>query len=444
MIVFVSLAAAMVAAALAWILVPLLRGATGSGVAREASNVAILRDQRKELEADLANGTITREHYDQAREELDRRVLEESQAHQGGTAALPSAAGAWTAAIVAAALPIGALLIYVALGNFDAFSPAVSTASRAAPEGQHDVSPEQIAKMIKELEARLEKEPGNAEGWTVLARTYYQMSRYPEAARAYERATALAPGDAAMLADYADALGAAQGGTLQGKPLELVAQALAADPTQWKALALAGTAAFDRKDYAQAVAYWERMKATVPAGSQIAQSIDSSIAEARELGGLKGGPASSSPAIAKAAPAAPLAAATPVPAATPGPIASAAAPAPVGGGSVAGSVALAPGLAASASPDDVVFVFARAAQGPKMPLAILRKSVKDLPLTFTLDDSMAMAPNMSLSNFGEVVVGARLSKSGQAIAQSGDFEGVSAPVKVGSRGVAVVIDKAIP
>ena len=446
MIVFVSLAAAMVAAALAWILVPLLRGATGSGVAREASNVAILRDQRKELEADLANGTITREHYDQAREELDRRVLEESQAQHGGTHALPSAAGAWTAAIVAAALPIGALLIYVALGNFDAFSPSVSTASRAAPDGQHDVSPEQIAKMVNELEARLEKEPGNADGWKILARTYYQLARYPEAARAYERATALAPGDAAMLADYADALGSAQGGSLQGKPLELVAQALAADPTQWKALALAGTAAFDRKDYAGAVAHWERMKATVPAGSQIAQSIDSSIAEARELGGLKGGPASSSAAIAKAAPAAPAAAAAakPVPAATPGPVASAAAPAAAGGGSVAGSVALAPALAANASPDDVVFVFARAAQGPKMPLAILKKSVKDLPLTFTLDDSMAMAPNMSLSNFNEVVIGARLSKSGQAIAQSGDFEGASPPVKVGSRGVAVVIDKAVP
>ena len=295
------------------------------------------------------------------------------------------------------------------------------------------MSPEQIEKMIKELEARLEKEPGNAEGWMMLARTYYALNRYPDAARAFERATALVPDNAALLADYADALGAAQGGTLQGKPLELVARALAADPTQWKALALAGTAAFDRKDYAQAVGYWERMKATVPAGSQIAQSIDASIAEARELGGLKAGPASSSPAIAKAAPATPAAAATPAPAATPGPVASAAAPAAAGGGSVAGTVALAPALAASASPDDVVFVFARAAQGPKMPLAILRKQVKDLPLTFTLDDSMAMAPNMSLSNFAEVVVGARLSKSGQAMrAKRRSRRRSPPPVKVGA------------
>ena len=114
------------------------------------------------------------------------------------------------------------------------------------------------------------------------------------------------------------------------------------------------------------------------------------------------------------------------------------------GGFVAGSVTLAPALAATASPDDIVFVFARAAQGPKMPLAILRKQVRDLPLAFTLDDSMAMAPNMSLSNFGEVVVGARISKSGQAMPQSGDFEGFSPAVKVGTRGVAVVIEKAVP
>jgi cytochrome c-type biogenesis protein CcmH len=431
MIVFVSIAAAMVAAALAWILVPLLRATPGGGVAREASNVAILRDQLKELETDLANGTISSEQHGQAREELERRVLEESRAQKGGgTAYLPSATGAWTAAIVAAALPIGALLIYVALGNFEAFSPAaVANASRGAPEGRHDVSPEQIAKMIKELEARLEMDPGNAEDWTILARTNYQLKRYPEAARAYERAVALVPGDAAMLADYADALGAAQGGSLQGKPLELVAKALAADPTHWKALALAGTAAFESKDYAQAIAYWERMKATVPAGSEIAQSIDASIVEARALGGLKGGPASPAPAIAKAPAAAP---ASPAP------------PAAATGGFVAGSVTLAPALAATASPDDVVFVFARAAQGPKMPLAILRKRVRDLPLAFTLDDSMAMAPNMSLSNFVEVVVGARISKSGQAMPQSGDFEGFSPAVKVGTRGVAVVIEKAVP
>lgn len=434
MIAFVVVAALMVALALAWILVPLLRSRGGSGIAREASNVAILRDQLRELDTDVANGTISREQYDQARRELEQRVLDESKAVASVAAAAPSAASAWTAAIVAGALPIAALLIYVALGNFDAFSPlAARDAGGGASGARHDVTPQELEKMTAELAARLDKDPGNAEGWIILARTYYAQSRYPDAVKAFDRAVSLAPRDAALLADYADALGAAQGGTLQGKPLELVERALAADPTQWKALALAGTAAFDRKDYAQAVAYWERMKQTVPPGSTVAQSIDSSIAEARELGGIK--PGTPAPAIAKA----PAAAVPAAKAAGEAPVAAAAA-----GGSIAGTVSLAPALAAKASPDDVVFIFARAAQGPKMPLAILRKQVRDLPASFALDDSMAMQPGMALSNFGEVVVGARISRSGQAMPQSGDLEGLSPPIKVGARNVAVTIESTIP
>ena len=430
MSIFVGISVAMVAAALAWILVPLLRGTTTARITGEASNVAVLRDQLRELESDLRNGTISRENYDLARQDLERRALEESKNPARTVASMPSRAGALTAAIVAGALPIAAMLIYVALGNFDAFS------SSATAGGRHDVSPEQIAKMIKELEGRLENDPGNADGWSILARTYYQLNRFPEATRAYEHATALRPDDAQLLADYADALAAAQGGTLQGKPLELVARALAADPTQWKALALAGTEAFDRKDYAKAVAYWERMKASVPSGSQFAQSVDASIAEARELGGLKTTTAAAAapapPAATKGAAAA--AASTPAKA----PVASASA------GSVAGTVTLAPALAASVSPNDVVFIFARPVQGPRMPLAIIRKQVRDLPVAFTLDDSMSMSPTTTLSSAGEVIVGARVSRSGQAIPQSGDFEGLSPPVKVGARGVAVVIEKTIP
>jgi len=429
MSVFVGIAAAMVAAALAWILVPLLRGTrrAGAHVTGEASNVAILRDQLRELDADLDNGTISREHHDLARQDLERRALEESNKPEGPDASMPSRAGALTAAIIAGALPIAALMIYLALGNFDAFSRGAATA------GRHDVSPEQIEVKIKELAARLEKDPGNAEGWGVLARTYYQLNRFPEAVKAYERAAAIGPDDATLLADYADALAAAQGGTLQGKPLELVTRALAADPMQWKALALAGTAAFDRKDYAQAVTYWERMKVGVPPGSQIAQSIDASIAEARELGGGKATGATAAtaappPAMAKSAAVAP----------------APKAPAAGASGAVAGTVTLAPALVGKVSPDDVVFIFARPAQGPRMPLAILKKQVRDLPIAFTLDDSMSMSPASMLSSAGDVIIGARISRSGQAIPQSGDVEGFSPPVKVGARGVAVVIEKAIP
>ena len=115
-----------------------------------------------------------------------------------------------------------------------------------------------------------------------------------------------------------------------------------------------------------------------------------------------------------------------------------------GGAKVSGKVSVAPALAGKAAPTDVVFIFARAASGPPMPLAVLRKQVKDLPVEFALDDSMAMAPNLKLSGFAEVVVGARISRSGSATPQSGDLQGLSRPVKVGASGVAVVIDTAVP
>ena len=436
MTIFVLIAAAMVAAALAWVLVPLLKRGKPGGVAREASNVAILRDQLRELDADLATGTMPRDQYEQAKRELEQRVLEESKA-VASVANAPSQSAAWTAAILGGAIPIAALLLYVALGNHDAFAP---TAARSATSGaDHEVTPQQVEAMAANLAAKLEKEPNNADGWVMLARTYYALNRHADAARAFDRAVALVPDNAELLADYADSVGASEGG-LGGKSLALIERALKADPSHWKALALAGTAAFNRKDYRQAIEYWERMKSTVPPGSPIAGSIDASIAEARELGGLKAAPSPGNSALA-AAPVGGVAKgpSSPAPAPTPAPQALA-----LAGATVAGTVKLSPALAGKVSPTDTVYIFARAVDGPKMPLAILRKQVKDLPVAFSFDDSMAMAPNFALSNFPSVVVGARVSKSGGVTPQSGDLEGLSSAVKVGASGLAVVIDRALP
>jgi cytochrome c-type biogenesis protein CcmH len=436
---FVLIAAVMVAAAIAWVLVPLLARRRPQAVAREASNVAILRDQQGELDADLAAGVISREQYDEARGELERRVLEDSSA-AAATIAPPSQVAAWTAAVLAGTIPIAALVLYVALGNHDAFVPE---AARAA---EHEVTPQQVEAMAAKLAARLESEPDNAEGWVMLARTYYALNRHADATRAFERATTLVPGNADLLANYADSVGAVEGG-LNGNALDIITRALKADPSHWKALALAGSAAFERKDYKQSVAYWERMKATVPPGSAIAGSIDASIAEARELGGLKTAAAPTAGA-AGAAPAGGGAKVAPTATAATGgakaPPTAAAASAATRGAAIAGSVQLAPALAAKAAPTDTVFIFARAADGPKMPLAILRKQVKDLPATFTLDDSLAMTPDMALSKFSEVIVGARVSKSGNATPQRGDLEGFSSVVKTGASGIVVVIDRALP
>jgi cytochrome c-type biogenesis protein CcmH len=431
--------ALMVAAALGWILVPLLRPAAGKRIGREASNVAILRDQLAELDSDLAAGTTTREQYDESRRELERRVLEESKATPPGPP-VPSPSAAWTAALVGSTIPLVALLLYATIGNVESLLPGAKR-DLAASAPSHEVTREQVEDMATKLAAKLEKDPDNADGWVMLARTYYALRRNADANKAFERAVALRPDDAGLLADYADALASTQGG-IAGQPLALVERALKADPTHWKALALAGTAAFDRKDYRQAVAYWEKMKATVPAGSPIAASIDNSIAEARALGGLSdvpGPPSAASNAGAKST----ASAVKPLePAAQSA--AAAAKPATGTSTSIAGTVALAPALQGKVAPTDTVYIFARAAEGPRMPLAILRKQVKDLPVTFALDDSMAMSPNFALSNFPSVVVGARISKSGNAAPQSGDLEGVSPTVKVGMSGVSVVIDRALP
>jgi cytochrome c-type biogenesis protein CcmH len=434
---FVLIAAAMVAVALAWILVPLLRGHPDQRIDREASNVALLRDQLQELENDVANGIMPTERFDQARRELEARVLEESKA-TAPVATATSRAGVWSAAIVGAVVPIAAVVLYLLLGDPAAFSPQAREAAAKA-DGGHDVTPAQVEEMVTKLTAKLEKEPANVEGWVVLARTYYYMRRFPEAAKAFEKAVGLAPDAPDLLADYADTLGAAQGGTLEGKPLELVNRALKIDPTYWKALALAGTAAFNRKDYRQAVDYWERLKPTVPPESDIARSIDASIAEARTLGNLPAAPAAVPGSAVALAPA-------PAARAPAAPSTSAAAPAApaMPGTAITGTVKLAPAIAAKASPNDVVFVFARAAEGPKMPLAILRLQVKDLPTSFTLDDSMAMTPTMKVSSFPEVVAGARISKSGSAAPAPGDLEGLSKPLKPGTTGVSIVIDSVLP
>ena len=461
MTVFVLLAAVMIAAALTWVLVPLLRSHRPPSVVREAANVEILRDQLAELDADRATGALPADKYEQARRELDQRVLDDSVAPANtAEAAIAPRAGAWTAAILGGAIPIVAVVLYLSLGGLQVFVPGGATTA-AATGGEHDLSPEQVQAMIDKLEAKLASEPGNVEGWVILARTYYSMKRYPEAVRAFDRAVAILPNDPDLLADYADALGAVQGNTLAGKPMELIGRALAADPTHWKALALAGTDAFNRKDYRKAVEYWEKLKATAPPDSPIAGSIDGSIAEARALAGMKpatpaagvaatgtatttvaGAPVANASAAAKAAPAAGAAAAT-KPAGVAGVANAAGAPA-AGGGSVAGTVTLAPALAAKAAPTDVVFIFARAAQGPRMPLAILRKQVKDLPVTFSLDDSMAMTPEMKLSSFPSIVVGARVSRSGNAMPQSGDLEGLSPPMAGGAAGVSITIDRQLP
>jgi cytochrome c-type biogenesis protein CcmH len=290
--------------------------------------------------------------------------------------------------------------------------PVAATAEAAESGPDEQEARQQIEGMVSKLAERLKTRPDDATGWLMLGRSYTVLGRADDAIAAYEKAVALRGNDATTLADYAGALLAKNGDRATPQSDAVVARALAADPGHLKGLALAGMAAFERADYATAARHWEKMAERLPADSPDAPRLQASLDEARRRGGLS---------------AAPVAAA------------SAKAAVTGAGAAISGTVTLAPALAAKAGPTDTVFVFARAAQGPRMPLAVLRAQVKDLPMTYKLDDSMAMAPTAKISGAAQVIVGARISKSGNAIPQPGDLAGESAPVAPGASGVAITI-----
>ena len=387
-------------AALAFVLPALLarKGRAGSP-AGDAANIAIYRDQLRELDADLAAGTLLREQHDEARREIERRMLDDVRAES--PTALAAGTGRGTALAVGIALPLVAALLYFAVGNPRALAPLPAG-------GEHEVTVQQIESMVERLAARLKEKPEDVKGWTMLGRSYAVIDRFPEAVAAYENAIKRSAPDAQLLADYADALAMSQGRTLMGAPEKIIAQALQLDPDNVKALALAGTVAFQRKDFKGAIAHWERILKVVPPDSDMADSTRDSIADAQNLAAFSVKPDT----VQKAAPAA---------------------------AAISGTVSLAPALAGKASPDDTVFIFARPAEGSRMPLAVMRKRVRDLPTNFKLDDSMAMTPAAKLSGYERVIIGARISKSGNPTGQPGDLEGLSAPVKPGAAGIVILI-----
>jgi len=405
MIAFWIVGGLFAAVAVLLLVLPLLRSRGDDRVSRSAANIAIHRDQLRELDADLRAGTLSAELYEQARREIEARLLEDLS--RPDTAAVQHQQWRGAAIALALAIPLCAVGLYFVVGNPQALAP------QAAGSPDHGLSEQQIEALVERLAARLKTDPENAEGWSMLGRSYGALGRFDEATNAYANAAARLPNNAQLFADYADVLGMAQGRRLQGEPEKLIARALDIDPANLKALALAGTVAFDKKNYAEAVRYWERMLPQVRPESEEARSIQASIDEARALGGQGSAPPARSTAAV------------------------------TGKGVVSGVVKLAPALADKVAPTDTVFIFARAVEGPRMPLAIMRKQARELPATFKLDDSMAMAPDMKLSNFPRLVVGARISKSSNATPQPGDLQGVSGTVTNGSAGITVLIDTEI-
>jgi len=407
-----------------------------------SAHIEDLKQQLRQL-ADLAQrGALPDAPYQEAKARLERQLLDAVLAGGGdapmAAAASPTANAAAEPAAKLSRTMLGGMLAFVVVVGAAGYawvgkpgawqvgpgaSPEVAQAAGASPHqgasAPHEMSADQINAMVEGLAAKLQADPGNAEGWAMLARTYAALGRFDASIPAYQKAATLAPNDAQIYADYADALAVTRGRKLDGEPTALITKALKLDPRNFKALYLSGTIAFEQQDFKAAADLWERASQhTPPDNPELAKQVQAALADARQRAGL---PARTSTVTELNAPAA---------TADAGASQSA---------EVAGTVTLSKTLAGQVSPDDAVFIFAKAAQGPKMPLAVLRKQVKDLPARFTLTDALAMSPQMKLSGYPEVIVSARVSKSGQAMAQPGDWQGQSAPVKLGAQNIQIEI-----
>lgn len=389
-----------------------------SGDATSALNTTIHRDRLAELERDYANHLISAADYAEARDELQHQLLDDTSA-ASSVAASPKRR--WDGWVLAALLPAAAIGLYVLLGNPDALLSSAERNTQAVAT---------MNGMISQLEKKLAQTPDDMEGWVMLARAYKVMSRWDDAERAYGRAEPLLEKNASLLAELADVL-LQKTNNFAGRPHELIAQALQLEPDNGKALLLAGAEAFAGKNYAAAVGHWERLQAQMDPASDEARMIATGIARAREVGGIKVG-AGDAPRSLEAALGQSLSGTAPAPKS------SDAATMP---GAVSGRVELSPALRTQTTPEETVFIFARAVNGPRMPLAVQRVRVADLPYDFKLDDSQAMSPQNKISSAQELRIEVRVSKSGQAMPGKGDLTGQSGIVKPGSKNVHVLVDQ---
>lgn len=387
------------------------------------TNVLVYREQLADLERDWNQGVVTEADYRGTRDELTRRLLEDTAQDAQGVTAQPMPMPAptrrqrrWLPLALALYLPLAGLGLYGWLGQPLALDPM------ALSEGEpdHAIDPAKLADMVARLEQRLKDEPQQVDGWIMLARVQRARERLEESDKAFAQALSLSANDDVAI-ERAEVLARLRGG-FQGEPWKIVERVLKADPDHVNARLLAGSAAYSEGRYVAALEHWKRAQGRLPAGSAEGPSLDEAIAQAQsriqEAGGaVPAGPTVSAPTNKAAGER------------------SAAAPA-----RISGRVSLSPALAARVSPTDSVFIYATPAQGSRMPLAIVRTTVAQLPYRFVLDESTAMNPQASLAGQQEVTVRARISSTGEATPRPGDLGVVKTPVKVGAQGLELSIE----
>lgn len=366
------------------------------------ANAKVYRDQILDLDREHDSGHISDEEWQQSRDELSLRLLEDTSAIDDPAAKTEKPA-IWTAVVLAVALPLGSMGMYMWVGQPEALNPL-------ALKTPDQVDPKDLTKMAQTLAEKLQDKPDNLQGWVMLGRTYRTLENFDAALRAYDSALKLSDDDDLKL-ERIEVIAMQRQGQFEGEPWNVIREVLQRDPQHFGALLTAGSASYAEGKFADALKYWEQARKPLDANNPDLAGLESAIATVRERLGMP---------PAKAAPAA------------------------ASGLNVTGQVNLSASLKSKASPNDVVFIYATPANGDRMPLAIFKTTVSQLPFNFTLDDSTAMAPDRKLSAAGEVMVKVRVTKSGNAMPQSGDLSGSLGPVKVGAKGLKLEIKDQIP
>jgi len=426
MLSFVMFAALMLALALAFVLRPLLT--------RHAPDdpAALARRRMQALLEAHAAGVLSDTEFAAKRTELGDQLLTAID-----TGPPRSRAPFVAATAVALLLPALSIVLYRAVGSPAALDPAALVAAPATAPGEHGQDMEQA---IDKLAAKLKQNPGDAEGWALLGRAYLETQRFAEARDALKHAHDLVADDPDVGVAYAEALTlASESHQFDAQARALIETALKADPKNQRGIWLLGIADYQAGKFDAAIADWNLLLAQLLKDSTIAQSVRSQIARAEAA--RDGKPLPAETAAAEIPAAGEIAQAEAPQAAT----ATTAAATAADGAHLTVKVTLDPNLTAQVSPADTVFVYAKAASGPPMPLAIQRLRADQLPATVVLTDSMGMLPSMKLSQFPQIIIGARISKSGNAIAQAGDLQTVSKPLDVRTTApIALTIDQTVP
>ena len=366
------------------------------------ANAKVYRDQISDLDKEHESGHISDQEWQHSRDELSVRLLEDTAAVDDPAAKAEKPA-VWTAVVLAVAMPISAMGLYMWVGNPEALNPL-------ALKSPDQVDQKDLAKLAQTLADRLQSQPDNLQGWVMLGRTYRTLENFDASLKAYDTALKLSADDDLQL-ERIEVMAMQRQGLFEGEPWRVIREVLQKDPQHFGALLTAGSASYAEGKYADALKYWEQARKPLDANNPDLPGLENAIATVRDKLGMP----------TKAAPSASSAL------------------------NVSGQISLSAALKAKVSPNDAVFVYATPANGDRMPLAIMKTTVSQLPLNFMLDDSTAMTPERKLSMAGEVLVKVRVSKSGNAMPQSGDLTGASeGPVKVGAKGLKIEIKDQIP